>query len=435
MVIRRINATGDQIETTIRLRETKWLFMLFWIRYTVIYWSCVILNQLPLMIRITPYIFPVLFILTMYVTLKIRNFSIDIWDLIIGILVAVGWFISQQLHPESKRYFESNADLFLQSFFMLYVGKSAFREGHDVSEDSLLITLSRMGVLFTALYFIYGSLTGRVTADEYMTISYRMLPSTLYIAAAFLRNVITKNTIWFIGTFLIQMFMGTRGAVLAIIVFIVLYIFLFARRKTFFVVLAFAIILWGLDSIFGLFTLLLKAVSSLCETLNMSTRIIDAILSESISNDNGRQVIYDYVLVNIRANIWTGRGLFADRYILEGMFPGGAYVHNFFIELWSHFGLIPACFMITIAIVLTFKTMLSKKLNQETKILLAIVFSSSITQLMFSGSYLTSGSFWLYLGVLWGIRKYQLKSKNRKLYDYQAGEISASDYKENILSD
>lgn len=393
------------------LPASKWLFMLCWIQYTVIYWSCIILNRVPFFIYITPYIFPTLLLVSLYAWLKSADYKMDLWNFIILFITMAFWFLSKIFHPEYQTYFDQNAERCLQAFLMIYVGKSVFRDGFSEDEYSWLVAFSKWGVVFTSLYFLYGGLTGRVANEEYMTISYRMLPSTLCVTSAFLKDAKLKNILWFFGSFMIQMFMGTRGAVLAIVVFIVLYLFLFAERKVFFIVLGISGIYLLLDFTFDITTLLLHGILELCETLHMSSRIIEAFLESNLTDDNGRDIIHTFVLNRIGDNIWLGDGIFADRYYLETMFDGGMYVHNIILELWTDFGLIPAIVIMTSIVILSFKLMLNKDLPQQARLLLGIGASAAITQLMFTGSYLTDAPFWLMLGMLWGIKKYKKSIK------------------------
>lgn len=388
------------------ISKTKWLFILFWIRYTVIYWGCVILNQIPFLINVTPIVFPILLIVALLEWLKGTNYRLDIFNIVVLFGAIVLWFVSRQIHHNYQYFFDENIWRCFEAFLMIYVGKSVFRGGINDGSYGLLVKLSRLGIALTALYFIYGAFSGRVVASEYMTISYRVLPSTLCVTSAFLKKINVRSTLWFIGAVILQVFMGTRGAVLSVAVFIILYVFLFAKRKLFFIFLACIIIFIVMDYVLNFSTLLLKFLASVCKSLNMSTRIVESILNNSIADDNGREKIYMFVINHIWDNILIGEGIFADRYILL-KFPGGApYVHNIFLELWSNFGLIPSCIIMITIFVLVFRFLICKRQSKESRLLLMIVFTASMVQLMFTGSYLTDAPFWLLIGMLWGIGKY-----------------------------
>ena len=408
-VDRQIHAQGSTASN--RISKTKWLFTLFWIQYTVIYWSCVILNKLPFFIYITPLVFPMLLIVALFVWLTETNYKMDIWNIPILVAAFAFWFISRQMHPEYLTFFNQNEQRCLEAFLMIYVGKSVFRGGVDETYYALLIKMSQLGVAFTALYFAYGAMTGRIVESEYMTISYRMLPSTLCVTSAFLKQVNIRNAFWFIFSVLLQFFMGTRGAILAIAVFLVLYVLLFAKRKTFFVVLGSAGVFLILDRIFGIVELLLIGVSKLCLALNMSPRIFEAILSNNLTDDNGREAISEFIIGKMGNNIWSGQGIFADRHLLR-LFSGDVpYVHNIFLELWLNFGLVACIAILLLILILTLRKLLNRKLSEQARLILAITFSAAMTQLLFTGSYLTDGVFWLFLGVLWGMYRYMKVTK------------------------
>lgn len=396
-----------EIDSENQISKTKWLFSLCWIQYTVIYWGSVILNRLPFFVYITPLIFPALLVFTLFVWLGGTNYSISIGNFVVLIAAALFWIVSQLIHPEYNVYFNENLERCFLAFLMVYVGKSVFRDGVNEEYFSLLVKLSKLGVIFTALYFVYGAFAGRMSEDEYMTISYRMLPSTLCLAVAFLKNKKIGNTVWFVATALLQLFMGTRGAVLAIVILIVLYFLLFEKKRNLFIAIICAAVIIFFDSAFGLIELFLLLIASIASSFNMSTRIIDAIISSNIADDNGREEIYDFTIEQIKNNIWSGEGIFADRYILQH-FPGESpYVHNVLIELWSNFGLIPSILIVGILLFITFRFLLNKNYSVYARFLLLISFSAVATQLMFTGSYLTDAPFWLFIGILWGIHHYR----------------------------
>ncbi len=390
---------------TRKQNRTKWLFTLCWIQYTVIFWMTVIMNRVSFMNYVTPYIFPVMLIITLCIWLNNADFTLDLTNFAVITAALALWFLSRAMHPELQIYFDDNAQTCLEAFLMIYVGKSVFRGGIDEDYFSLLTTLSLIGVLFTALYFGYGAISGRGMEDEYMTIAYRTLPSTLCLAAAFLRKINFRNTASFVFAVLLQFFMGTRGAILAVIVFVVLYLFLFAKRKTFWIALVCALLYIVLDEVFGISIRLLEGLANIGSSLNLSTRIFDSILDATIADDNGRDVIYETAFGRVQDNIWLGEGLFADRSYLSGKLAG-SYAHNLFIEMWSNFGLIPTVLILAALLISTIRKLICRAFSSEARILLCIGASAALTQLMVSSSYLINPTFWLFVGMLWGINRY-----------------------------
>lgn len=91
----------------------------------------------------------------------------------------------------------------------------------------------------------------------------------------------------------------------------------------------------------------------------------------------------------------VGLGLAGDRLLI------GGYVHNFFVEVLSHFGVVVG---LIVLIMFSFGSLLAllraKQLNYE---LLIIWFSMGFMPLMVSSSYLISLNFWVFLGLLVGL--------------------------------
>ncbi|GAG27707.1 unnamed protein product, partial [marine sediment metagenome] len=80
----------------------------------------------------------------------------------------------------------------------------------------------------------------------------------------------------------------------------------------------------------------------------------------------------------------------------------GGYAHNLFLELLADFGIIFGTIIIIILLFLIIKSLLTK--NKEKYRMIIIWLSLGFVSLMFSGTYMDTIGFWIFLGLL--IRKW-----------------------------
>jgi len=139
---------------------------------------------------------------------------------------------------------------------------------------------------------------------------------------------------------------------------------------------------------------ILLSLSSFLSKFGIRSRSIALLLRPDI-NLSGRDSLFRVVVEELMKSPIIGLGLAGDRPLI------GGYVHNFFLEVLSHFGVIVG---LIVLIIFSFRCLWgllrAKQLNYE---LLIIWFSMGFMPLMVSGSYLISLNFWVFLGLLLGL--------------------------------
>ena len=186
--------------------------------------------------------------------------------------------------------------------------------------------------------------------------------------------------------------LGSRGAMLAVIIGIVFYILINSRLSVknilYFIPLTLITIFLSTN-----FLLSLERFNLLLQYLNINSRTLNLLLAGNASSDSGRGKLFEYSISGIINNPIIGTGMAGDREVL------GAYTHNLFTELLLQYGLIVGSFFIFIIIYYLLKSFLYKNKNELYYVFFATFFSNGFMKLMFSSSYLMEPMFFVMLGL------------------------------------
>ncbi len=237
--------------------------------------------------------------------------------------------------------------------------------------------------------------SGLAKIDSYsMAFSYYMLlPAIIFIDELF--DFLSLKAI-FISSFSVLSILaiGSRGALLCIVVFIVLKLLtpFSTRQKSnnrIFIILLFVLlstlIMINLQSI-------LLVLYSLFYQWGLNSRSIILLLSGEVYL-SGRELIYEKIMSEIVKHPYFGLGIAGDRLVLNG-----TYSHNIFLEILLNYGVITGGIIILILLSMIVSIFFVK--NMEIYNLLIIWISLGFVSLFVSGSYLTDLGFWTLLGLL-----------------------------------
>lgn len=237
----------------------------------------------------------------------------------------------------------------------------------------------------------------------YMGFSYAIL---VFILLELYDGLFEKNmfslAFGIIGT-VVNILGGTRGSILCIATFLLIFLLFSKRYKIvlFVSILGFTFFLCY-DKILALFT-------ELASTLGVESRIIDALSGlnmNSIAYTNGRTSITDVSLELIKSNP-LGYGFLGERAQLNDAiywFTTNGYAHNIFLELILQFGVIIGTVIIIFMIYKIIRFLIYYD-YREKNMALAIVFLCYCVNLFVSRSYTTTFEFWAFWGILNGLRR------------------------------
>lgn len=253
---------------------------------------------------------------------------------------------------------------------------------------NIFVKISYIVVLLSA--FVYFFAQGS-SANQYMTLSYNMLTSVMAILFLEENNKVMKVLTLILGIFVL-IFSGTRGALVALLCSIILYmIFVMKKSKKkvailFLVVIALLFIFLFYEQMFGF-------LSDLLKSLGIESRLIELIKSSSLATSNERLDIYKKVSGNFTM---TGSGLFGDRILLRD--NANVYSHNLFIEIVYDYGFIFGSIFSILLLFVIIKAFIKSSLYE--KKLFLVLLPCGFIKLLFSGSYLNQEPvFYLFIGL------------------------------------
>ncbi len=138
--------------------------------------------------------------------------------------------------------------------------------------------------------------------------------------------------------------------------------------------------------------------------VGINSRTITILINNDIDFSSGRTIIYEFIIEKIFQQPFWGYGIAGDRVLLDGTYP-----HNIFLEIFVQFGLLIGG---GIVVVLIYHWILAifKNTNKVEKDLIFMFFSLGLVQLFFTGSYLTTRDFWLFMAICLNTLYYKKKT-------------------------
>jgi hypothetical protein len=294
------------------------------------------------------------------------------------------------IFPENRDYV---VDLLFPFYFM---SLPAFIYTLSIREFSIFKeVMRRAGYIVFVVGFIIGVLTfmKKASIGSYsMSLSYYMLLPALVFFNEIIERFSIKNFIFFILSILIILSLGSRGAILCILIFTFLKFFSPHSKKSFTkIIISFSILGIGIISLIFLDGIIEFLYNQLL-SYSINSRTLRLFLREEIYL-SGRDMIYESVIVEILQRPLLGIGIAGDRSTL-----GGGYVHNLFIELIGNFGIAVGLIFSICLILLIIKSLFIK--DKEKYDLIIMWLSLGFVHLMVSRSYLIDIKFWIFLGLI-----------------------------------
>ncbi len=294
------------------------------------------------------------------------------------------------IFPDNRTYI---VDLLFPFFFM---GLPSFIYALSIYDFSIFKSIMKKsgyiifiaGLTISILVFL-----GNATIGAYsMSLScYMLLPTILYIDEL-LNEFSLKYLILTSLSLLIIIALGSRGAVLCIIVYAILkYIRPNSMRTEKRVLRDYIFLFIGVVALLFL-KQIITFINNILLKVDIRSRTLLLFLQDGIYL-SGRETLYENVMAKITDNPLLGIGIAGDRAIL-----GGSYVHNFLIEIIGNFGVILGILIIVGLIILIIKTLIIKDVGKYS---LAIMWMClGFVHLMLSSSYLTDIKFWVFMGLM-----------------------------------
>lgn len=380
----------------------KILLVLVWTRTILTSYAYQTLLRIPFInqfadgIKIFVFIFATLF--AMSVIIKRQKLV----DIILGIVVVVGYFINIDLFPRTAEYLLNNVVTILCiAFPAYYIGISMCKEEYiDTLHRWSRICLYAIIVYF--LVFGFKAEVGRAEAEN-MGVAYRILPHLVMVMLYAVRKREKIDILLAIIGSVLLLACGTRGPVVGLALFLAVYVvFFYQSKKKWYLVAGLSIVslLMLVDM-----RILIDPISLLLEHFGFSTRVVNALLSGELANDNGRNEIAFTMMSMLKANNYHAFGLAGDRNVVLWM----AYSHNIILELWITFGLYFGTFVFALICYILIRAVFLANSNEK-GFIIALVFGGGFFKLFFTSSFLLEYQFFFLIGYCINIiRKYRKK--------------------------
>lgn len=343
-----------------------------------------------------------------------------------NIIVFISLFSLILLLINNSIYIFYNKKIWIIFFILLlFLTSYTFSNNLDVETFRLyflsFITFGITGLLYSSckidynIFFISVFVIAIITLPSLMNVDQRDFATKsdgpgywMGISYGSLRLFLACIPVWFILknrwfkypliipvliTYLLFYFnLGTRGAVLAILIFLISYIFITSkmlsnRLVVFLLLIVGVVYVYFIDIILFLQQSLLQVdytISALDKIIRLSNNANDI--------SNGRTLIWNTALEDIHSNP-LGYGISAFEHKI------GRYPHNFLIQILHEGGLV-YLLLILYVFNLFYKKLISKDWIQIDKIFLIYLLTAGIVELIFSSVYWRSMFFWYFIGLV-----------------------------------
>lgn len=370
------------------------LVLVFWSQHTILKFATEFLERLPFFSRFSGYIVPFLFISLFLLSWPHIIRQVRIPDILFVLSIVLVVVMTLLIYPDSSSYI--NVELwriFGLAVPLYFVG--VIYDHEETKRD--LYWASLIGVVAMFVYQLYKLGTGRELEEDGMNASYNTLPSIMYLIYWAIANKGIKN--WFVAlsASAVSFVFGTRGPILAIIIFLsigTIYKVLKIKNVAVKIVIILAIFV-SVTYIVSGDTLVTLAVylSEKFEEIGFSTRIFDFFIEEQLAESEGREKISEVVILAIKQKPLLGYGFMGDRFV-----TGGPYAHNIILEFLCSFGVLfgGIASVLSIAVPLV---AITRFRGTNISWMLTMLVCMMFVKLFVSSSYVFEANFFLLLGV------------------------------------
>lgn len=285
------------------------------------------------------------------------------------------------------------------------------------SMEGYMINCTILASVAAGLHIICTLLDSGYVHD--MVSAYSFLPMAVFSSYLFVyKNNVLYKILAVVSGFIIFVF-ATRGPLLLYIIctaIIVLQSFL--KKQPIGKVASFVFIVAFLTMFYLNYETIMNSLSNLLESYGMNNGVLNRYFDNSLTDDNGRNLLKTMAFDKISQNLFIGYGSFADRRLL------GTYCHSIYMEFMIDYGVFAGLGLLVIYLYGAAKLLLINRHNGFVFAFLISVYSVAIGKLFLSGSYLEQPEFFLVLGIL----------LNKKNFIKNAKKESGGTNEENIDS-
>ena len=232
---------------------------------------------------------------------------------------------------------------------------------------------------------------------NYMTVAYNALPGIAVLFYDSRENHRSLSTVLWLFGFAGILLGGCRGALLTLIVLIVLWEMRSLKKADSTTILKIAFVTVVLVIVILNLTSIAEALDDFLGGFGYSSRLISKLLGTSSDGDlfiySDRERIQQIFIENLD---FFGHGILSDRLLAEGGYP-----HNIILEILYQFGYLYGFSLMLILLVFLVRSHYAARKSGESFLVFSwlVLLCTICVKLMFSASYLTDRTFWMFLGL------------------------------------
>ncbi len=288
----------------------------------------------------------------------------------------------------------------------------AFYFAYNMDNPPLLLEKLKkyfaVALLYCIIYIVMSSAEDFEMGGTYMTFAYNILTIAIISLCLFVEKPTIIRGILAASFVLCILILGARGAVVCLIISLLLFLYRGFRAQTIKTKLAILLLI-----VIGILLIVLcsGAIIDALLLIAPESRTLALIKSGEFFVSEGRNETYEMILSEVNQNWVRPHGLYADR-LLSGTGSEGDYAHNLIIELMYQFGPILGvllCVLLLVLIVKSYGIVLFRETGAD--LILYVAFSSGLSTLLFSSSYLINERSWLSIGLIVALCIRQRKEK------------------------
>ena len=285
-------------------------------------------------------------------------------------------------------------DIIFYLFFMCIPALVYSRSLKDWSLFKKVIDHSSLIVFWLCFVLALLVISGTAFIGTYsMPLAYyALLPATIFVNEWF-THITLKNGFFGLTSILIILALGSRGPIFCLGVFVILRMLKPTRRYKLKEIFSYLFIMLALIICLLFFKEILILIDNYLLLLGIKSRSITLFLRPKIFL-SGRDKLYHVVIRDLLKHPLVGLGLAGDRLLV------GGYVHNFFIEVLAHFGVVMGSILLVWFMVRLIMSVKNNTKHIHKYEMIIIWIALGLAPLMVSSSYLININFWILLGLM-----------------------------------
>jgi hypothetical protein len=350
-----------------------------------------IINHLPILKDYTDEIIFIIFFVPILSSLPALIHKYCFFDYLFFVLLIAYYFASYIFFPDNAEKLTENILICIFLVFPYYF----YGRVIDIDRSfDIFVLLSAVCIYLNIFYYIVYAPANKVidegTASDNMYASYLLMPHVVMM----LWGTLDRFRIWKAFTFILGVMLmlsfGTRGPLVCIGFFGIIFFFFYMKFKgAIYVKLGIVgLIIIVLINLRDIIYFLAKTFTG----LSLSTRILDKIITGDLGNDSYRGALRDILYSALdRGDYFWGMGLFGTSRF------GINYPHFLPLDFFCTFGyLLGTIFLLLLVLLIGFALWTSRYTKSQVFIIFLI--STSIIKLLFSSTFVNEPYFYMLIG-------------------------------------